>query len=356
MTTRRTNESTTTAVRGWKRFGAVAWTLAAAALFSAAGCTSGGSGGSLLAPAGSHRNSLSPTAEDFRKLAPIPQTMARELEKQLQPAHVVAVGDTLEVTVFPDLDDETAADQGVAGDHPVQTDGTIPLGTFGSVAAAGQTTDQLQEYLAKLVFEKSKKKGKVAVRLSTNGSRFYYVLGAVTRPGAYPLTGDETVLDGILQAGGLDLAASEHRIIVSRPSHPCDCRTVLPVCYQDITQLGDVSTNYQLLPGDRIFVARHNFWEGLFPGLVKRCPPCSNVHSLCPIDPLRCGGASCCPTGCSTVVTPYAPGYAPTVAAPGVLSPPTAPAARDGAGMAPGPLPSTLTETAVLDDAATEIK
>ena len=38
-----------------------------------------------------------------------------------------------------------------------------------------------------------------------------------------------------------------------RPTPPRSCRVVLPICYRQITQLGDTSTNYQIKPGDRIY-------------------------------------------------------------------------------------------------------
>ena len=85
-------------------------------------------------------------------------------------------------------------------------------------------------------------------------SKVFYVLGEVNAPGAFPLSGRETVLDGIIAAGGITRAANTKKVILSRPTQPDGCRVVLPVCYDNVVQLGDTSTNYQLLPGDRIFI------------------------------------------------------------------------------------------------------
>lgn len=38
---------------------------------------------------------------------------------------------------------------------------------------------------------------------------------------------------------------------------------VLPVRYQQIIQMGEVSTNYQLLPGDRIYVPSLTRWQDI---------------------------------------------------------------------------------------------
>jgi len=56
---------------------------------------------------------------------------------------------------------------------------------------------------------------------------------------------------------------------------------VLPICYRDIVQIGDTSTNYQLLPGDRIFVPTRTFSEQMFHNKPE-CPPCGGPQQPCP--------------------------------------------------------------------------
>lgn len=124
----------------------------------------------------------------------------------------------------------------------------------------------------------------------TPQSKVYYVLGEVNAPGSFPLIGRETVLDAIVAAGGLTNRADHCDIILSRPSCPDDCRIVLPICYDQIVQLGDTSTNYQIMPGDRIFVATRSCWEGLCPGKKKQgCLECEcgqyPCNAACPTSP-----------------------------------------------------------------------
>ena len=45
-------------------------------------------------------------------------------------------------------------------------------------------------------------------------------------------------------------------------------RIVLPVCWKQIVQLGDTTTNYQIAPGDRIYVPGRGFMASL-PGFSK---------------------------------------------------------------------------------------
>ena len=109
--------------------------------------------------------------------------------------------------------------------------------------------------------------------------------------GAFPLNGRETVLDGLLAAGGLTDRASRRNIILSRPTPPDGCRIVLPICYSEIVQIGDTSTNYQLAPGDRIYVATRDVCEELLPACMQKppCPPCGKPQTACAAHNGPCG-------------------------------------------------------------------
>lgn len=121
----------------------------------------------------------------------------------------------------------------------------------------------------------------VNVRLSNPSSAVYYVLGEVNAPGSFPLVGRETVLDAIVAAGGLTDRASPCNIILARPTPPSGCRIVLNVCYRHIVQLGDTSTNFQIMPGDRIYVATRSLTEQLLPFTRRGCPQCCGIQCPC---------------------------------------------------------------------------
>ena len=88
-------------------------------------------------------------------------------------------------------------------------------------------------------------------------SKNYYVLGDVGSPGRLPVTGNETVLDAIQFAGGLLPTAAPKNIRLVRPAPPgACCEQTLPVNLAAIMSGGDATTNYQLMPGDRIVVYR----------------------------------------------------------------------------------------------------
>src|SRR5205807_8304037 len=169
------------------------------------------------------------------------------------------------------------------------------LGLYGRVQVAGKPIEAVEAQVQAIVQAKTPNAGPINVRLVGRNSKVYYVLGQVNAPGSFPLQGRETVLDGIVAAGGLNARASRNNIILSRPTTPEGCRIVLPVCYRQIVQLGDTTTNYQLQPGDRIYVPAMTFWEGIFgedKETKKGCSPCKGPQTACPWG---CGGAATMP-------------------------------------------------------------
>lgn len=258
---------------------------------------------------------LSPTAEEFRVAAVNPAPLPRELNKSVLPAYVLEPGDTLAV-------EPTELDSPVRlpGNQPILPDGTIDLGQYGRPVVAGRTVQQAEVEVRRLVAahekagavtaEKTDKVNKadygVLVRLVGRESKVYYVFGEVNSPRAYPLAGRETVLDGIVTAGGITRQADTTKIVLSRPSQPDGCRVVLPVCYNDIVQLGDTSTNYQLQPGDRIYLPSRPSFEGFGFGRRKKaeCGPCLIPHVGC-VTGGTCNPGAAGPAG--DVLIPAAP-------------------------------------------------
>ena len=85
------------------------------------------------------------------------------------------------------------------------------------------------------------------------------------------------------------------------PTAPEGCRVVYPVCLQQIVQLGDTTTNYQIQPGDRIFVPSRGMLEGLLP---QRC---QKPAGACARPQVSCFGSG----GCAAPVGPMGwPGIA----------------------------------------------
>ena len=232
------------------------------------------------------------SAKAMREAAPEPLPLPRELDKRLLPAYVVEPGDVLLVQPA-DLESRVR----LPADQPILQDGTINLGRYGHVVVAGKTVEEIAGIVHPAIEAETKNSVPMVVRLINRVSKVYYVLGEVNAPGSFPLQGRETVLDAILAAGGLTDRASRRDIILTRPTMPDSCRIVIPICYREIVQLGDTSTNYQIAPGDRIFVPTRTFCEELCRSKPE-CPPCGRPQVPCAI---------CSPDG-AREIAPIAPG------------------------------------------------
>lgn len=264
-----------------------------------------GTGGcSTLGLTGTPGHALTEQAQAVLDQTRVPRAFPRENAKTVLPPHRLQPGDTVliePVSLHRDLR--------LPADQTVLADGTIDLGPYGRLVVSGRTleeaellTEQQIDFQTRRQREACRAAGcenqhiatiradlpddcdsiAINVRLLEPVHR-YYVLGEVNAPGAYPLTGFETVLDAIVTAGGLSSNANPCQILLSRPTDPCQCRVSLPVCYREIVQLGNTSSNYQLRPGDRIFVASRSclddlmFWRG-----KQACPRCATCNRACP--------------------------------------------------------------------------
>lgn len=174
--------------------------------------------------------------------------MPRELDKTSMPEYVVEPPDILFVEAL-----NTLPTQPLGGEKLVRPDGTINLGYYGDTHVAGLTLaeveskieDRLKHYV---------RNPRVHVDMAAFNSKVFYVMGQVVGPGRLPLTGNETVLDAVMLSGGLTNYANKCAINVVRPTPMCSCDVVLPVDWEAIVKRGDTTTNYQLLPGDRVVV------------------------------------------------------------------------------------------------------
>ncbi len=153
--------------------------------------------------------------------------------------------------------DSFAHVQPVIGEHLVSPDGTVNLGSYGQVPVAGLTLAKakaaIDEHLSKSLIEPE-----ASVSVFAYNSKVYYVIqqgsgqgDSVTR---LPVTGNETVLDALAQVNGLT-NLNKKAIFIARPLAGAGKDQVLHVNWEAITKGTATATNYQVLPGDRIFVA-----------------------------------------------------------------------------------------------------
>jgi polysaccharide export outer membrane protein len=153
---------------------------------------------------------------------------------------------------------QTGARQQIQGQHLVRPDGTIGLGIYGSVHVAGLTLDEARERIENQL-ARFLRKPQIALDVFAYNSKVYYVItdggGQGEQVVSVPLKGNETVLDAISQINGLPPVSSKDRIWVARPAPAGNSGyQVLPVDWRAVTMGGGTDTNYQIFPGDRIYV------------------------------------------------------------------------------------------------------
>ncbi len=148
--------------------------------------------------------------------------------------------------------------QFVAGQHLVRPDGTVGLGIYGSVYVAGMTLQQargaIEQHLSQHIHNPL-----VSVDVLAYNSKVYYVItdggGAGEDVIRMPSTGNETVLDAVAHIKGLPTVASKGDIWIARPSAQIGTPDqILRVDWNAIAQGAQTQTNYQILPGDRLYV------------------------------------------------------------------------------------------------------
>lgn len=205
-----------------------------------------------------------------------------EFKKVSMPDYIVEPPDLIVVEVLDALPGRP-----ISGERLVRPDGKISLSFYGDVYVAGLTLPEVKEkivlHLRKYLHDdvlglvkldndgnaitdpktgdfvriEPRDTDRVFVDVTAYNSKNYYVLGDVLVTGKMPITGNETVLDAINYAGGLTPTAAPQNIRLVRPAPPgACCEQILPVNLAAITSGGDPTTNYQIMPGDRIVVYR----------------------------------------------------------------------------------------------------
>jgi polysaccharide export outer membrane protein len=134
---------------------------------------------------------------------------------------------------------------------PVRPDGKISLPLLNDVQAAGLTAMELANNITEGL-KKFITSPQVTVTVTEINSRRVYVTGEVTRPGAYPLLPNMTVLQAVTNGGGFTQFARTKNIYVLR--NEGGKQTKYPFNYNDVVKGKRPEENITLQPGDTIVV------------------------------------------------------------------------------------------------------
>jgi len=139
----------------------------------------------------------------------------------------------------------------VSGKVTVAADGTITIALADRVSAAGLTTAQVQQELARRLASFIANPT-VTVRVVDARSQVVYVMGAVRRAGVFRLRPGEVLSQALAEAGGFDEFANTSAVRITRHT-PTDAERIV-VNYDRVLSGKELSSDIALVAGDTIDV------------------------------------------------------------------------------------------------------
>ncbi|MGH9563282.1 MAG: polysaccharide biosynthesis/export family protein [Terracidiphilus sp.] len=159
------------------------------------------------------------------------------------PSYVIGAQDVLDVDVWKEKELTRTVE--------VRPDGRISLPLLNDVQASGLTPMQLaaniSDGLKKFITDPQ-----VTVIVTQINSQRVYILGEVTKPGAYPLLPGMNVLQALSSAGGFTMFANTKKIYVLRQQ--AGKQKKFPFNYKDVISGKRTDQNIVLRAGDQIVV------------------------------------------------------------------------------------------------------
>jgi polysaccharide export outer membrane protein len=162
--------------------------------------------------------------------------------------YVIGPGDALSVFVYrnPEL----------SADLPVRPDGRLSLPLVPDIEAAGRTPTQLAKQIEERLKEYVRDPNVTVMVRSFIGptSRQIRVIGEAAQPKAIPYREGMSVLDVMIEVGGLTRYASGNRAEIARRGPDGAAPQVFRVRLADLLRDGDISQDVQMQPGDTLII------------------------------------------------------------------------------------------------------
>src|SRR6266849_6324926 len=186
-----------------------------------------------------------PSAKTEQKAGENRDTAAPKAEKaHSDDSYVIGENDVLAINVWKEAE--------VSRSVTVRSDGKISLPLVGELQAGGQTPRQLEQEISKRL-QSYISEPEVTVIVTESKSQRINILGMVSRPGTYMLTGSATVLDAIAMAGGFKDFAKKKSIYVLRAG-PDGTQKRISFNYNEVIKGVNPEQNIKLMPRDTLVV------------------------------------------------------------------------------------------------------
>ncbi len=157
-------------------------------------------------------------------------------------AYVIGALDVLEIKVWNDTR--------LSGIFDVRPDGMITMNLIGEMKADGLTVPELTQVVKRKLAESvmNDDDPPVNIQVARINSKRYSILGGCLRSGEFPLVGNVSVLDALVNCGGFKEFANTKKIYVLRGT------VKYPFNYKDAINGRRLEQNIYLQNGDRIIV------------------------------------------------------------------------------------------------------
>ncbi len=168
-----------------------------------------------------------------------------------QSNYLLGDGDVIKLTVYDHADLSTTG--------RINADGTLMLPLIGKISISGLTISQTTEEIARQLADGYIISPQVSVFVEEFRSQKTVIMGQVTKPGLFELSGKVTLLELVSKAGGMTKDAGDRAIIKRRIEEQGE-EKVLTIDLKRLIEEGDTSLNVQILDGDSVYISK----AGLF--------------------------------------------------------------------------------------------
>jgi polysaccharide biosynthesis/export protein len=164
--------------------------------------------------------------------------------------YAIGAGDVLGINVWKEPT--------LSGSVKVRPDGFVTLPLINELQVVGMTTAHVRKAL-EAKYREYTVDPFVTIRIEAIASSEVFMIGQVGKPGAFPLNGNESLLQLLTRAGGLGVFANRGGVRVVR--RETDKVTEYIIDYDAILK-GDFKQDILLRPGDRIIVPEATLFFG----------------------------------------------------------------------------------------------
>jgi polysaccharide export outer membrane protein len=167
--------------------------------------------------------------------------------------YVIGPGDSLSIFVYrlPELSTEL----------PVRPDGKLSMPLISDLVAAGKTPTQLSKEIEKRLKEYVREPTVTVMVRSFVGptNRQIRIIGEAVQPKALPYRDGMTVMDVLIEAGGLTRYAAGNRADLVRRDPATGTVQTIRLRLSDLVRNGDISQDVQMQPGDTLMIPQSWF-------------------------------------------------------------------------------------------------